>query len=223
MKFLKPVLVSSVIASAAFLCSCNKADNKKSASDVSNDSTAVEAVEAVPSVAPSHTLEVVYMDVDTVLQNYTLAKELTAQLKSKQEKSANSLQSKQTKLQQDMAQYQKEAAQFQQDYQNGKFLTQASIQEAQQKFVKREQELMKQDQDLQALNQKLTNEMLDEQEKMNKRLRDSLDSVLKQYQKENRYRLILSNNGRDNVIWGDSSLNITKIVTNDLNARYQKK
>ncbi len=44
-----------------------------------------------------------------------------------------------------MAQYQKEAAQFQQDYQNGKFLTQASIQEAQQKFMKREQELMKQD------------------------------------------------------------------------------
>jgi outer membrane protein len=223
MKFLKPVLVSSVIASMAFLCSCNKSADKKSASDVSNDSTAVEAVEAVPSVAPSHTLEVVYMDVDTVLQNYTLAKELTAQLKSKQEKSANSLQNKQTKLQQDMAQYQKEAAQFQQDYQNGKFLTQASIQEAQQKFMKREQELMKQDQDLQALNQKLTNEMLDEQEKMNKRLRDSLDSVLKQYQKENRYRLILSNNGRDNVIWGDSSLNITKIVTNDLNARYQKK
>ena len=223
MKFLKPVLVSSVIASAAFLCSCNKADNKKSASDVSNDSTAVEAVEAVPSVAPSKTLEVVYMDVDTVLQNYTLAKELTAQLTKKQETSANSLQNKQNKLQQDMAQYQKEAAQFQQDYQNGKFLTQASIQEVQQKLLKREQELMKQDQDLQALNQKLTKEMLEEQEKMNTRLRDSLDSVLKQYQKENRYKLILSNNGRDNVIWGDSSLNITKVVTNDLNARYQKK
>ena len=225
MKFLKPLLVSSVIASA-FLCSCNKSADKKavsSESTESNDSTVVEYVEAEPSVAPAQTIDLVYMDVDTVLQNYTLAKELTAQLTKKQEKSANSLQTKQTKLQQDMAQYQKEAAQLQQDYQNGKFLTQASIQEAQQKMMAKEQELMKQDQALQELNQKLTKEMLDEQEKMNKRLRDSLNSLLKQYQQEKRYKMILSNNASDNVIWADSSLNITKIVTNDLNARYQKK
>lgn len=225
MKFLKPLLVSSVIAST-FLCSCNKSADKKavsSESTESNDSTVVEYVEAEPSVAPAQTIDLVYMDVDTVLQNYTLAKELTAQLTKKQEKSANSLQTKQTKLQQDMAQYQKEAAQLQQDYQNGKFLTQASIQEAQQKMMAKEQELMKQDQALQELNQKLTKEMLDEQEKMNKRLRDSLNSLLKQYQQEKRYKMILSNNASDNVIWADSSLNITKIVTNDLNARYQKK
>ncbi len=225
MKFLKPVLVSSVIASMAFLCSCNKsADSKKAAAtSESNDSTAVEeVVNAEPSVAPSQTLDVVYMDVDTVLQNYTLAKELEAQLKKKQEKSANSLQSKQTKLQQDMAQYQKEAAQFQQDYQNGKFLTQASIQEVQQKLMAKEQVLMNQDKELQDLNQKLTKEMLDEQEKMNTRLRDSLDSVLKQYHQEKRYKMILSNNGRDNVIWADPSLNITQIVIGDLNARYKK-
>lgn len=226
MKFLKPVLVSSVIASAAFLCSCNKAADKKSATSESNDSTAVEVeyVDAEPSVASGKTIDLVYMDVDTVLQNYTLAKELTAQLKAKQEKSANSLQSKQNKLQQDMAKYQQEAAQLQQDYQNGKFLTQASIQEAQQKMMAKEQDLMKQEKELQNLNQKLTNEMLDEQEKMNKRLRDSLNSVLDQYQKEKRYKMILSNSAAINtVIWADSTLNITDIVTNDLNARYQKK
>jgi len=226
MRFLKPVLVSSVIAGLALLCSCNKAADKKPSTNESNDSTAVEVeyVEAEPSVASGKTIDLVYMDVDTVLLNYTLAKELTAQLTKKQEKSAGSLQAKQTKLQQDMAQYQKEAAQFQQDYQNGKFLTQISIQEAQQKLLAKEQELMKQDQDLQALNQKLTKEMLDEQEKMNKRLRDSLNSVLAQYQQEKRYKMILSNSAAINtVIWADSALNITDIVTNDLNARYQKK
>lgn len=218
MKFLKPVLVSSVIAGFALLCSCKpcNCEKNKCASNFSNDSNAV-AYSAVTSG------EIVYMDVDTVLQNYNLAKELTAQLKAKQEKSANNLQGKQTKLQQEMAQYQKEAAQIQQDYQNGKFLTQASIQEAQQKMANKEQQIMKQEQDLQALNQKLTNEMLEEQEQMNKRLRDSLNSVLAQYHKENRYKMILSNNMGDNVLWADSSLNITKIVTDDLNARYQKK
>lgn len=218
MRFLKPVLVSSVIAGFALLCSCKpcNCDKNKCASNVSNDSNAVASA-AVTSG------DIVYMDVDTVLQNYNLAKELTEQLKAKQEKSANSLQGKQTKLQQDMANYQKEAAQLQQDYQNGKFLTQASIQEAQQKMMAKEQQLMKQEQDLQALNQKLTKEMLDEQESMNKRLRDSLNSVLAQYHKENRYKMILSNNMGDNVLWADSSLNITKIVTDDLNARYQKK
>lgn len=220
MRFLKPVLVSSVIAGLALLCSCKPCNcNNKCASNVSNDSNAV----AMAAVASATTGGIVYMDVDTVLQNYNLAKELTDQLKAKQDKSAGSLQSKQSKLQQEMANYQKEAAQFQQDYQNGKFLTQVSIQEAQQKLLKKEQELMKQDQDLQALNQKLTKEMLDEQEKMNKRLRDSLNSVLAMYQKENRYKMILSNNAGDNVIWADSSLNITKIVTDDLNARYPKK
>ncbi len=224
MRFLKPVLVSSVIAGLALLCSCKPCNcNNKCASNASNVSTVSNDSNAVAAVAPVASGDIVYMDVDTVLQNYNLAKELTAQLTSKQEKSANSLQSKQNKLQQDMANYQKEAAQFQQDYQNGKFLTQVSIQEAQQKLLAKEQELMKQDQDLQALNQKLTKEMLDEQEKMNKRLRDSLNSVLAMYQKENRYKMILSNNASDNVIWADQSLNITKTVTDDLNARYPKK
>ena len=53
-------------------------------------------------------------------------------------------------------------------------------------------------------------------------LRDSLNNFLKEYNKDRRYKMILSKSG-DNMLYADKSLDITDEVINGLNKRYKKK
>ena len=51
-------------------------------------------------------------------------------------------------------------------------------------------------------------------------LRDSINVFLKEYNKTKGYNLILSNTGFDNLLYADSSFNITQEIIDGLNARY---
>ncbi len=62
--------------------------------------------------------------------------------------------------------------------------------------------------------------MTAEQEKFNNTLRDSLQSFLKDYNKEMGYSMIVSKQG-DNVLYADPSLNLTKAVIEGMNKRYK--
>ena len=59
-----------------------------------------------------------------------------------------------------------------------------------------------------------------EQEKFNNTLRDSLQSFLKDYNKEMGYSMIVSKQG-DNLLYADPSLNLTKAVIEGMNKRYK--
>ncbi|MCQ2200162.1 MAG: OmpH family outer membrane protein [Paludibacteraceae bacterium] len=204
----------AVVATVFSLSSCN---NKKKDSKTENtDTTEVSVTDTIDTdtvvftgAEPLQKAQVVYVDLDTVIKAYNLAKELEKELKSKESKARASIVRKQESLQ-------KKAMDFQKDYENGKFLTEASLKAAQ-------SELMKGEQELNQLDQKLTNEMLAETNKMNARLRDSLNSVLKQYMDEGRYEIIIANNAlASTVLMAKPGLNITKIVVEDMNKRYTK-
>jgi len=110
--------------------------------------------------------------------------------------------------------FQQDAMEFQRKVQNNGFL---SLERAQSE----EQRLAKAERDLQELNNRLSNELMREQERINRELRDTLQLFLKSYSVENNYKLVLSNTMGDNVLYSDPQVDITNAVVELLNKRYE--
>ena len=82
---------------------------------------------------------------------------------------------------------------------------------------------MKKEQDLQQLNAKLSQDLMEVQQKVSEQLRDSINTYLKSYNKDKKYEMILSNTSSDNILISNAGYDITKEVTDELNKRYSKK
>ncbi|WP_243347996.1 OmpH family outer membrane protein [Parabacteroides sp. FAFU027] len=154
-------------------------------------------------------LPLAYVNVDSLLTHYQLAKDLNETLLRKQENSRASLNEKGRVLQGEMAEFQKKV-------ENNAFLSRDRAESEQQRLLGKQQEL-------QQLDQRLSSALVAEQQKMNERLRDSVNSFLKEYNKTKGYHMILSNTAFDNVLYAQDAYNITDEVIDMLNKRYQAK
>nr|WP_321405539.1 OmpH family outer membrane protein [uncultured Carboxylicivirga sp.] len=150
---------------------------------------------------------VAFINTDSLLLNYNFAKVVNEQLMSKEEASRADYAEKARIFQQD-------AVDFQRKVQTNAFLSQD-------RFNKERDRLAKAEQDLQLLNQRLTNELMQEQDKLNRQLRDTLENYLKEFAKDKPYKVILSNTLGDNVLYGAHGVDITQHVTDALNARHE--
>lgn len=151
-------------------------------------------------------LPIAYINLDSLLSNYTLAQECGEQLMKKQEDARLKLNTK-------MRTFQNEYADFQRKIENNAFLSRERA-ESEANRLQRKQE------ELQALEEQLTQDILTEQQQLNIRLADSLTNYLNEYNKDGRFHLILSNQGRDNVLTSIEGYDITDEITKALNARY---
>jgi len=153
-------------------------------------------------------IPVAYVNIDSLLVHYTFAQEAQEKLMSKQEDARLKLSTKARTLQAEMAD-------FQRKYENNAFLSQERAQSEYQRLQRKEQELNE-------LEQKLTNDILLENQTLNVQLADSLMAFLKDYNANNRFQVILSNQGKDNVLMAAEGMNITDDVIAGMNARYSK-
>ncbi|MDD2799473.1 MAG: OmpH family outer membrane protein [Bacteroidales bacterium] len=154
-------------------------------------------------------LPIAYINVDSLLTNYNFAKDLNEALLRKQENSRASLNEKAKVLQGEMADFQKKV-------ENNAFLSRERAENEQRRLMGKQQEL-------QQMEQRLSSELMVQQQKMNEQLRDTVNAFLKEYNKEKGYHLILSNTMFDNVLYAKDSYNITNDVIEKLNARYTSK
>ena len=154
---------------------------------------------------PTDGMKIAYVEVDSIMTNYTFCKDYSLILQKKGQNIQNTLEAKQRQLQ-------AAAANFQQKVQQN-----AYTQEQAQSIGAG---LQKQQNDLQVLNQRLSNEFQVETEKYNKALRDSIQHFLAEYNKDKKYALILSKAG-DNILYANESYNITKDVIAGLNKAYK--
>lgn len=154
-------------------------------------------------------LPIAYVNIDSLLLNYQLAKESNEALMKKQEDSRLDLNVKARQLQNEMAE-------FQRKLENNAFLSRERAEQEQNRLMKKEQ-------DLQQLNAKLSQELMDVQQKISEELRDSINSFLKEYNKDKQYEMILSNTASDNILLSNEIYDITKEVTAALNKRYSNK
>jgi outer membrane protein len=151
---------------------------------------------------------VVYINADSLLMNYDFAKQLNEELLKKEEKSRADF-NEQAKI------FQQDLGEFQRKVQNNGFLSLDRAKAEEQRLGQKEREL-------QDLNAKLSNQLMLEQNSMNKQLRDSLTTFLNDLQPKMKFQLVLSNTMGDNVLYGSASADITKVVIDGMNARYAK-
>ena len=157
---------------------------------------------------PTEIIPVAYLNVDSLLTNYTFAQEASDQLMSKQEDARVKMNTK-------LRTFQNEVADFQRKLENNAFLSRERAEKEQQRLAKKEQEL-------QELEAKLTQDIMMENQKLNLQLADSLNNFLKEFNADGRFHIILSNTAKDNVLMANEQYDITEEVINGLNARCKK-
>lgn len=69
----------------------------------------------------------------------------------------------------------------------------------------------------------LTQQLVEAQQKMSEELRDTINSFLKEYNKDKKYEIILSNTASDNIMITNDGYDITSEIIELLNKRYEKK
>lgn len=153
-------------------------------------------------------MPIAYINIDSLLQNYTYSKDLNEVLIRKRENAQATLTQKARQLDTEMRE-------FQRKHENNAFLSEQSFKSQQQALVKKQQ-------DLQALEENLTQELVKEQQKMNEQLRDSIYKFLITYNKDKKYQMIISNTMNDNIMVADPIYNITNDVVEILNKKYKK-
>lgn len=154
-------------------------------------------------------LPIAYVNVDSLLLNYQFAKESNETLLKKQEDSRLDLNVQARQLQGEMAE-------FQRKLENNAFLSRERAEQEQNRLMRKEQ-------DLQQLNAKLSQELMEVQQKVSEELRDTINAFLKEYNKDKKYEMIISNTASDNILLANEGYDITQEVIEVLNERYNKK
>ncbi|MCH4896848.1 OmpH family outer membrane protein [Marinilabiliaceae bacterium JC040] len=163
-------------------------------------------VEPVKAVAGSES--VVYMNIDSLLLNYNMAKDLNEAFLKKQEERRTNLNIKAKALE-------KEAIALQKKIKNHGFITQARENQAQRNFMIKRNKLQK-------LQEEYGLKAQSEQAEMNKKLYDKIMSYLKVYNKQKGYDIILSTTKGGTVFYAKQGYNITNDVLKGLNKGYKK-
>ena len=163
------------------------------------DSLAVEE-----NAAPNG--EIVYVNIDTLLQNYDMYYDLSADLNSKQKKLEAELNSKSKSYQQGVSDYQNKV-------QKG-LVTRSTAQQM-------EQQLMQEQQNLMQLRDNMSQQLAEEQQVMNRQLINNIIEYLKKYNKDHNYKYIISNSFGGPLLYSNKTLDITRDVLNGINAQYK--
>jgi len=160
------------------------------------------------SAAKMEQMPVAYINIDSLLLKYTYSKDMNEVLIRKRENAQATLTQKARQLDAEMRE-------FQRKHENNAFLSEQSFKSQQQALVKKQQ-------DLQALEDKLTQELMKEQQNMNEQLRDTIYKFLQLYNKDKKYQMIISNTMNDNIMVANPAYNITNEVVEILNKKYKK-
>lgn len=149
---------------------------------------------------------VAYVNTDTLMAKYQLAKDLNEEFTKKQENMTADLNVKAKKVE-DMIKS------FQYRLQNNGFATRKRAEQEQRHIEKKRQELIE-------LDQTLKSELSDEYKSIVNRLQDTIIKALEVFNTKAGYDLILRTTKGGNVLWGNSELDITESFLKQLNEAY---
>jgi len=149
---------------------------------------------------------VAYVEMDSLLFNYSLYNELREQFNQNQQRLESNLASKSRTLESKAADLQSKMEQ--------RLVTQRQAEDMQ-------RQLMQEQQNLLALRDEMASKLMSDEQVMNKQIFDSIQSYLKDLNKKSNFKIILSTTTGGSVLLADSTLNITKAVINGMNQRYK--
>jgi outer membrane protein len=149
---------------------------------------------------------IAFVNIDTVIFNFDMFFDRRAELMEKQKKAEAEFASKENQL--------KKNAADAQDKVNKGLVTRAQAAEM-------EQALYQQQQELALLSQNLQNTLLEEEQVMNRQIVDYITTYLEENKSQYKYQFILGKSFGSVVLYGDSGLDITHVVLDALNQKYQ--
>lgn len=149
-------------------------------------------------------LSMAYVNADTVLKYYDYSKVGREKLESKGKQMDQELNARAASLQGEFESYQRNVS---------------SMTIGQARAV--EEDLTKKRNNLQMYQESLSQQMLMEQEKMNRELYDKVTAFLKKYSEERGVQIIFKYNVASDVLFASDSLDISKAVIKGLNEAYQ--
>jgi len=165
------------------------------------ETTTPAAVTANPIVT-----NIVYVNSDSLLDNYSFFKNKKAEFESKETQIKNHLQAESERLQKDAADYQDRAATMTEN-----------------ERAKKEEELMQRQQTLMKKKDDMLGAFDEEQSKFNEQLYAKLSSYLKEYNKGKNYSFILGYQKGGGILFANDSLDVTKQVLEGLNKDFETK
>ena len=192
----KNLILTLTLVGALLMTSCQQTTSNPAAQNDKQSSAAYTFDGHLP---------IAYVNIDSLLINYNLAKDLNESMLTRQENARADINEKGRQLE-------KEVADFKRKVKNNAFLSQD-------RFEQEQQRLMKKQQELQAYAQRLENELLQEQQKMLIQVNDSITNFIKEYNKDGKYEAILNNSS---TLYIKPSYDITMEIVSLLNRRYTK-
>ncbi|MBR6306344.1 MAG: OmpH family outer membrane protein [Bacteroidales bacterium] len=193
----KTLIIAGIAAAAALFTSCNQNNGGSAAASVAQDSTAVAG-------------SIVFFNMDTVMQGYDMANDLTSVFETKTSGIQAEIDRRGKKLE-------KDAADFQNKVDKG-LLTQSVAQVQYQK-------LQGQQQEYQQYAVRKQQEMAEEQQVMMNQIANAIQEFVNEYNAEKGYAMILATAGSvlsTPVVTADPKLDITEDLLAGLNAAYIK-
>lgn len=189
----KVAKASAGIALIVAVASCNKPGTTSS-------EVATTSKEAV-----SQTGGIVYVNSDSLLNNYEYFKEIKAKFEGKSKKAEVDLKDKSSAFQREVAAYQQAA--------NGLSADQRA---------QTEQRLARKQQELQVYQQNAGSALQNEEATENEKLYDKVAEYLKKHAKGKGYKMVLTySKGNSAILFADESLDVTKEVITGLNEAYK--
>lgn len=154
----------------------------------------------------SITLPIAYVNVDSLLMNYNFAKDLNESLLRKQESTRATLNQRQNQIN-------SAAQEFERKLRNNAFLSQDRAQQEQER-------ILKMDQEYQQLAERLTQDLMLEQEKLNIQMEDTIKARMAEYNLSRNFEIIFSNNTTSTILFANDKYDITSDVVEFLNSKY---
>jgi outer membrane protein len=152
------------------------------------------------------TEQIVFVNSDSLLNNYEYFKETRNKFEEKSKKAQLDLNAKGTAFQREVAEYQKSAAGMSADQR-----------------ASTEQRLARKQQELAAYNQNAGAALQNEEATENEKLYNKVSEYLKTHAKNKGYKMVLTySKGNPTVLFADQSLDVTKEVVAGLNEAYRK-
>ncbi|WP_395626699.1 OmpH family outer membrane protein [Daejeonella sp.] len=183
--------IAAIFALSSIVVSCNKEQSKSEASS---------------TVTSASTLDVVYVNSDSLLTNYEYFKAVQQVFEEKSKKAQADLQAKGAAFQREVAAYQQNAGSLSADQR-----------------ASTEERLARKQQELATYNQNAGNALANEEASENEKLYNKVADFLKVHAKEKGYKIVLTySKSNPAVLYADESLDVTKQVLEGLNAEYKK-
>ncbi len=179
-------------------------DKKEMATSEPQTITKTIVVQGTDSV---HSIRIAYVSYDSLLANYSFAKEIQMDMLRKEMSINNTIEEERKVLQ-------KEAAEFERKVQNNLFLSQETAQAEYDKIMKKDQELLQRGQAMIANLEQESNELYAE-------MTECVNRYIKEYNDEHGYDFILTKIG-GNMLYANEAYDITADIVEGLNAKYSK-